>query len=85
MYTIRNEQDVIDMIDLVTSTKEAFESYVTFALDKTNKGYPFSNYTLTEMSGYLEDIISQRQDYYLIDTIEKKINEYNLDDSKKET
>ena len=83
MYTLRSEQDVIDMIDLVKSTKEAFNSYITFANDKTNKGYPYSNYTLTEMSNYLSDLLEERYDYYLIDKLENKINESNIASSNK--
>ena len=81
-YTIRSEQDIIDMIDLINSTEEAFKSYITFTSDKTKKGYGFSDYTLNEMIAYLEDLLSNKDNFYLIDTLSNKIKNSSVDSSK---
>ena len=81
-YTLRQEQDVIDMIDLIKSTETAFVSYLKYVEDKTNKGYGYSDYTLNEMIGYLEDLYSQKDNFYLIDTLGNKIKQFNLDSTK---
>ena len=81
-YNIRNEQDIVDMIDLIESTDEAFNSYVNFAKDKVNKGYAYSDYTLNEMIKYLDDLLLNRNDFYLVKTLENKILNSNVDSSK---
>ena len=72
-YSLRKEQDVKDMINCIKSTEDAFKSYLDFAQDKVDHGYPYSNFTLNEMSAYLEDIIEQGEDYYLYAYLDAKI------------
>ena len=81
-YNIRSEQDIIDMIDLVNSTKKAFSSYIKYVEDKTNKGYGFSDYTLTQMINYLNDLIKNKDDFYLIDSLVDKIKRSSIESSK---
>lgn len=81
-YNIRSEQDIIDMIDLVNSTKTAFPSYLKFVKDKFDKGYGYSDYTLNEMISYLEDLYNNKKDFYLISALVNKIKNSSIDSSK---
>ena len=58
-YTLRSEQEVIDLVDFVESTLTAFPSYVLFVEDKATKGYALSDYTLNEMIKYLDDVLKE--------------------------
>ena len=78
-YTIRNEQDVIDIISYVNSLPEAFASYLTFAHDKAEAGYPYSDFTIDECRGYLKDVIDDGADYYLFPILRNKITRAQLD------
>ena len=81
-YTLRKEQDVVDMIDLVKSTETAFKSYINFVNDKTSKGYGYSDYTLDKMIKYLEDLISSKDEFYLVDVLSNKIKKSTIDSAK---
>lgn len=83
-YFFNNEQNVIDAIDYLKSSKDAFPSYVTWAEDKIEAGYPLSNYTIDEMVDFLDGIINDGEEYYLIKLMCNKIDGCEfLDDVKK--
>ena len=85
-YSLRNEQDVKDMINCLESTEDAFKSYLEFAQDKLDHGYPYSDFTLSSMSTYLEDLLDQGDDYYLYDYLDNKIDGCSfLSDEQKAT
>ncbi|MDE6242023.1 MAG: DUF885 domain-containing protein [Anaeroplasmataceae bacterium] len=79
-YTIRTSQDVEDIINYVSSTKEAFSSYVNFVKDKAEKGYPLTDYTITEMTNYLDDVLAEGMDYYLLEVLKTNINSSSVID-----
>lgn len=82
-YILRTEDDVQDLIDITKTTKDAFNSYLDFAAMKTEAGYPYSNFTINEMRGYLEDVLEQ-EEYYIIEILENKIDSLEfLDETKK--
>lgn len=67
-YSLRSEQEVKDIVSYVQSTKTAFPSYLEFITDKEEAGFALSDYTINEMRGYIEDIISEvneKGSYYL--------------------
>lgn len=70
---IPDKQGVQDIIDAVASTGEAFPSYVDFVRDRADKNFPLSNYTINSMSDYLNGILENKEDYYLINTLKNKI------------
>ncbi len=83
-YTIRNKQDVEDIISYVTSTGSAFPSYVEFVKDKAEKGYALSDFTIHEMTSYLDDVLNDGENYYLIDVLNTKISSTTvLNDTEK--
>ena len=83
-YSLRGEQEVKDVISYIESTKTAFPSYLTFVKDKCDAGYPLSDYTITEMRNYLNDIISS-DEYYLEAILHTKIDSLSfLDATQKE-
>ena len=73
-YTLYSEQEVQDIIDFINSTKNAFPSYLDYVSDRANAGFPLSDYTITKMCEYLEDVYKQKDNYYLIDFIGNKID-----------
>ena len=83
-YALRGEEEVQDIIDFVTSTKEAFPSYVLFVEDRATKGYPLSDYTIDEMLNYLEEVKKDGENYYLREILEGKIDACSfLEDAEK--
>jgi len=83
-YSLRTEQEVKDIVSYIESTKEAFPSYVKYAQAKFEKGFGYSDFTLTEMRNYLKDVLEQGSEYYLKDVINAKIDASSfLDDSQK--
>lgn len=83
-YIFRTEQDVKDIISYIKSTDEAFASYLNFAKDKTEAGYPYTDYTLTEMQGYLDSIEEAGTEYYLYTYFKNTLDAVTfLDDAKK--
>ncbi|MBQ8293583.1 MAG: DUF885 family protein [Bacilli bacterium] len=83
-YSLRSEQEVKDIVSYIKSTKEAFPSYLDFVQDKLDKGYGLSDYTITEMRGYLSDVLKDKDNYYLVDVISQKIDKLSfLDDAAK--
>ncbi len=89
-YTLREEADVVDIVDFILSTESAFASYVNYLTDKTAKGYGLSDYTLNAMLDYLKDVLdSQSQDgsshYYLQDVLGAKVDAVEFLDATKKT
>ena len=77
-YTLREKADVDDVVNFITSTKEAFASYLDFVNDKTLAGYALSDFTLNAMIDYLDDILESHnpdsnQYYYLQEVLFTKI------------
>ena len=84
-YSLRTEQEVKDIVSYIQSTKTAFPSYVRYAQTKLEKGFGYSDFTLKEMRKYLEDILTEGENYYLKDVISAKIDAVTfLNDSQKE-
>ena len=83
-YIFNYEQNVIDAIDYLKSSKDAFPSYVTWAEDKITAGYPLSNYTIDEMVDFIDGILKDGENYYLIELMHHKVDGCEfLDDTKK--
>ena len=74
-YSLRTTQDISDLFAYIESLPAAFESYLLYARDRANAGYPISDYTLTEMDKYLKDVIDDGTSYYLHDFLKNKIND----------
>lgn len=72
-YSLWSEQEVQDIISYISSTKEAFPSYLNFVKDKADAGYALSDYTITEMRNYLKDLLDQ-DTYYLEAILNTKID-----------
>lgn len=83
-YSLRNEQDILDVISYINSLPEAFSSYLTYASDRVEENYPLSDYTIEQMTYYLEDVIDDGDEYYLTQYLQNKIDQCEfLDESKK--
>ena len=83
-YQIRTKQDIEDIISYIDSIKDAFPTYVTYALDRAEAGYPLSNFTISNMVDYLEGVTKRNAKdddedkdapYYLIAILENKIKD----------
>lgn len=73
-YTLYSELEVQDIVDFIVSTDEAFNSYLTYVADRAEAGYALSNYTIIEMRGYLEDVLKDKDNYYLADVLCYKVD-----------
>lgn len=83
-YVARKEQDVVDIIDFIESTSEAFPSYLVYLEEKTEAGYGLSDTTINGMKGYLDDILEE-DEYYLVEILRQKFNGLSfLTDAEKE-
>lgn len=83
-YQVRTKQDIEDIISYIDSVDEAFASYVDYALDRAEAGYPLTNYTLSNMIDYLDGVSKRKASdddedkdtpYYLIAILENKIKD----------
>lgn len=72
-YKFRNETDIKDLIDYITSTKDAFPTYYTYVNARRIKGYSLTEATVKNMLSYLARIKDKGQNYYLYDILDKKI------------
>ena len=77
-YNIRNKQDLEDILSYLDSSQLAFESYVDYAKDKAMLGLGFSDFTLDSMIEYLDDILASKDNYYLVQVLKEKINEFDF-------
>lgn len=85
-YPFRNKTHVQDILDYLEACVEAFPSYLIFVEEKTNAGYPYSDYTLREMRSYLKEILDNGEEYYLADVLDDRIDELEfLTSEEKET
>ena len=84
-YTYRDEDDVKDVLSYVKSTAIVYPTYVTYANDRIEAGYPLSDYTLSEMIDYLQDIVDKGEDFYLIEYIQGKFNKLDFLDAEQKT
>ncbi len=73
-YSLRSELEVQDVVNFIKSTKTAFPSYLDFVQIKLDKGYGLSDYTISEMCGYLSDVLKDKDNYYLVDILKEKID-----------
>ncbi len=85
-YSLYSVVEVLDIISFIKSTKTAFPSYLNYVNDRYEAGYALSDYTITEMRGYLEDVLGSKEKYYLADVINAKIEGLDfLNDNEKES
>ena len=84
-YTLRTEEEVKDLIKYFEASKDAFVSYLDYAQAKLDKGYAYSDFTITEMRKYLKDLLDQKEEFYLEDILYYNIGEVTfLTDEQKE-
>lgn len=72
-YTLRGKQEVEDIVNYIVSTHVAFPSYLKYLEAKTTAGYPLSNYTINEMTKYLDEVLSShnpaKEEYYYLQEV----------------
>ena len=73
-YAFRNENDIKNLLEITNSTKDAFLTYLDYAADRIDAGYPLYDYSLSGMKGYLDSVSEQGENYYLYSLVAKKIN-----------
>ena len=82
-YILNEEQDVIDVLNYLESSKEAFPSYIQWALDKKEAGFGLSNYTIDEMIKFIDGILKEGEKYYLVDYLKFKFDNCDFLDADK--
>ena len=75
-YSLRDEQDILDVITFCETTETAFPSYLVHAKDMADSGYPLSDYTIDEMISYLDEVLADKDDYYLKSYLKNRINAF---------
>ena len=84
-YSLRNVQDIEDVLSYIESLPESFATYTTYAQDRIDAGYPLSDYTIDEMIGYLDSVTVQEDNYYLTGVIQNNIKNVEfLSEAEKE-
>ena len=73
-YSLYSEQEVEDIVSYIQSTKTAFPSYLDYLEDRTNAGYALSDFTITKMQEYLDNILINKDSYYLVSYLCDKID-----------
>ena len=73
-YSLRREQDVIDVLDYIESLPQAFSTYPQYVKDRLDAGYPLSDYTLDEMITYLNNVTKDKDNYYIRGLLKEKID-----------
>lgn len=73
-YAFRNEGDVEDLLDMTQSTRSAFATYLEYAGDREDNGYPLYDYTVCAMQDYLDDVTEQGDSYYLYTVANNKLD-----------
>ncbi|MBP5551013.1 MAG: DUF885 family protein [Bacilli bacterium] len=90
-YILYSEQEVKDIINYIKSASVCFPSYVVWAQAKIDAGFPLSDYTLTEMIKFLDEITKAHEqpgkgetDYFLVELLTNHINavEFLSDEQK---
>ncbi|MBD5131083.1 MAG: DUF885 domain-containing protein [Clostridiales bacterium] len=77
-YVFRTKEDIEDLLDVTISTDDAFDTYIDYAADRAEHGYPLYDYTICAMQDYLDDVIDAGDDYYLYSYINDKIDAVNF-------
>lgn len=87
-YSLRNEQDIKDVISYIESAYDAFMSYIVYIEDREEHGYGYSIFTLEKMQEYLDGVVEnsdavaeegdlygmvEPEDYYLYPILSQKI------------
>lgn len=74
-YRINDISNAREIISYTSSTAEAFPSYLIYAEDKKNSGYPLINYSVQGMIDYLNSITEKGENFYLKELIHNKIDD----------
>ncbi|MDE7107050.1 MAG: DUF885 domain-containing protein, partial [Clostridiales bacterium] len=74
-FEFRTEKDVSTLLTVTQSTGKAFESYLNFAHDRADSGYPLYDSTLNAMCDYLDDVYEKGDDFYLYEVAANKIDD----------
>ncbi len=83
-YAFRKENDVKNLLTITESAKDAFKTYLDFASDRIEAGYPLYDKTIEAMQKYLTEITELGDDYYLFEFIDNKIDKAEfLSDAQK--
>ena len=77
-YHLYSEQEVKDIVSFIESTKTSFPTYLDFVQDKADKGYGLSDVTINAMRDYLEEVLKDKDHYYLEDVLSEKISKLSF-------
>lgn len=78
-YSIRCEQDILDVISFLESSKESFESYYKYSFDQVEYGYALTDNAIDGIIEQCENFASLGSDNFLIEIFNNKIDEVTFD------
>jgi len=73
-YKFRSEQDVIDFIDFLNSSIDAFTSYIDFARDQVEFGYAMPDFVIDNVCMQCEKFVNMGDDNFLIEIFNEKLD-----------
>ncbi|MDE6549973.1 MAG: DUF885 domain-containing protein [Clostridia bacterium] len=83
-YSLRNKDDIQDLLSMFLSCKDAFSTYIDYARDRVSAGYPLYDSSINSMIEYLDEVVDMGDSYYLYDYTYDRIDGLSfLSDSEK--
>ena len=73
-YALRNQDDVQDLLSMTLSCKDSFATYLDYARDRAESGYPLYDSSINGMIEYLDEVSAQGDNYYLYDYVNGRID-----------
>ncbi len=72
-YALRGKTEIEDVIQYIESTRTAFPSYLLFVKEKKDAGYALSDYTISEMTNYLDEVLDahhpEKEEFYYLQNV----------------
>lgn len=78
-YSLRSEEDILDVISYLESSQEAFISYYDFCLDQVLYGYALTDDAIDGIIEQCENFVSMGSDNFLIGIFNQKIDEVSFE------
>lgn len=73
-YAFRKTKDIEDLLSMTETADGVFSTYLDYASDRADAGYPLYDYTVDAMCNYLDTVYEQGDEYYLYDFIGNKLD-----------
>lgn len=83
-YTLDDEADIQDYLQLLSCLPEYFDSLLAFEAEKIDAGAFMDEESAAELLTYCQEFLSGKETHFLIQTFEERIEALSLDPSQKQ-